>query len=217
MSQNINLKEIERKAWSAFYQDGLWDIFLGLLLLAMAISALLSDIGASQPLQYGTLIALEALAILVLLVAKRLITVPRMGRVKFGPKRRRKLSKVSVILAISALLGVAFFLAAQAITGNLSKWMTLEFIFPAGWVVNCIVIFSLMAYFLDFSRLYVIGLMYAIAVPLDIVQREFTSIDLTFAAFGAPAAIILLMGAVVFIRFLRDYPLLTEAASVSNH
>lgn len=212
MSQRIDLKEIERKAWRSFYQDGLWDIFLGLLLLAMAISALLSDIGASEPVQYGIMIALEALAILVLFVGKRLITVPRMGRVKFGPKRRRRLSKVSVILAISVLAGVVLFVAAQAVRGNLLEWMTLEFIFPAGWVVNCLVVFGLMAYFLDFSRLYVIGVMYAIAVPLDILQREFTSIDLTFAAFGVPAAVILLMGAVVFARFLRDYPLPTEGA-----
>jgi len=207
VAQKINLKEVERKAWRSFYQDGLWDIFWGLLLLAMAISALLSDIGTSEPLQYGILIALEALAILVLFVGKRLITVPRMGHAKFGPKRRRRLSKVSVILAISALVGMVFFLAAQAVTGNLSKGMTLEFIFPAGWVVNCLVVFSLMAYFMDFSRLYLIGVMYAIAVPLDIMQRELSSIDLTFVAFGVPAAVILLMGAVVFIRFLRKYPL----------
>lgn len=216
MSQGIDLKEIERKAWRYFYQDGLWDIFFGLLLLALAISALLSDIGTSEPLQYGVLIALEVLAILVLFGGKRLITVPRMGRVKFGPKRRRRLSKVSAILAISVLVGLVFFLAAPAITGSPSKGMTLEFIFPAGWVVNCLVVFGLMAYFMDFSRLYLIGVMYAIAVPLDLVQREFATTDLTFAAFGVPAAVILLMGAVVFVRFLRDYPLPADEAPGVN-
>jgi hypothetical protein len=216
MAQKINLKEIERKAWRYFYQDGLWDIFWGLLLLAMAISALLADIGTSEPLQYGVLIALEVLAILVLLVGKRLITVPRMGRAKFGPKRRRRLSKVSVILAISVLVGMVFFLAGQAVTGNLSKGMILEFILPAGWVVNCLLVFSLMAYFLDFSRLYLIGVLYAVAVPLDVVQRELSSIDLTFVAFGVPAAVILLMGAVVFVRFLRKYPLSAEASLDGN-
>jgi len=48
MSQTINLKELERKAWRSVFQDGLWDIFLGLLLLAMAIGALLSDIGVPE-------------------------------------------------------------------------------------------------------------------------------------------------------------------------
>jgi hypothetical protein len=58
--------------------------------------------------------------------------------------------------------------------------------------------------------------MYAIPVPLEIMQRQFTSIDLTFFTFGVPAAVILLMGAVVFIRFLRDYPLPTEGALDGN-
>ena len=216
MSQNFNLKELERKAFRSTFQDGLWDIFLGLLLLAMAIGALLSDIGMSEAGSMLIYLGLILLALLVLWAGKRFVTVPRMGRVKFGPKRRRKLSKVSVILAISVLVGMVFFAAAQAVTGNLSRWMTLEFIFPAGWVVNCLIVFSLMACFLDFSRLYVIGVMYAIAVPLDIMQREFASIDLTFAAFGVPAAVILLMGAVVFIRFLRKYPLPAEGSLDGN-
>jgi len=207
MSQNVNLKELERKAWRSFYQDGLWDIFWGLMLLAMAISALLSDIGASEPVQLGIMIALEALGILVLFVGKRRITVPRIGRVRFGPKRKRRLSKVRVVLAVSVLVGAALFVAGPVLTGKLSRSMTFEFILPAGWVVNCLVVFSLMAYFLDFSRLYLIGVLYALAVPLDVVQRELSSIDLTFVAFGFPAAVILLMGAVVFVRFLRKCPL----------
>jgi len=181
MSQNVNLKELERKAWRSFYQDGLWDIFWGLMLLAMAISALLSDIGASEPVQLGIMIALEALGILVLFVGKRRITVPRIGRVRFGPKRKRRLSKVRVVLAVSALVGAALFVAGPVLTGKLSRSMTFEFILPAGWVVNCLVVFSLMAYFLDFSRLYLIGVLYALAVPLDVVQRELSSIDLTCA------------------------------------
>ena len=207
MSQGMDLKELERKAWRSFYQDGLWDIFLGLLLLAMAIGALLSDIGMSEAGSMLIYLGLVLLALLVLWAGKRRITVPRMGRVKFGPKRKRRLNKVRVILAISVLVGVVFFVAALAAKGNLLEWMSVEFIFLAGWVVNCLVVFSLMAYFLDFSRLYLIGVLYALAVPLDVVQRELSSIDLTFVAFGVPAAVILLMGAVVFVRFLRKYPL----------
>jgi len=216
MAQRISLKEIERRAWTSFYQDGLWDIFLGLLLLAMAISALLSDTGMSEAASMLIYFGLVLLALLVLWAGKRLITVPRMGRVKFGPKRKRKLNKVRVILALSVLVGMALFLAAQSVAGNLSKWMTFEFIFPAGWMVNCLVVFSLMAYFLDFSRLYVVGVMYAIPVPLEIMQRQFTSIDLTFFTFGVPAAVILLMGAAVFVRFLRKYPLSAEVSLDRN-
>ncbi|MCK4941573.1 hypothetical protein KAS45_05725, partial [candidate division WOR-3 bacterium] len=67
-------------------------------------------------------------------------------------------------------------------------------------------VFSLAAYFLRFHRLYLIGVMFAVGVPLDIVLREITQRDLSFVAFGIPALVILIMGAIVLARFLRKYP-----------
>jgi hypothetical protein len=212
MSQNISLKELERKAWTSYFQDGLWDIYLGLLLLAMAVSALLSDVGFSESLGMAILIGLEVVAVLVLWVGKKIITVPRMGRVKFGPKRKAKLSWVMVVLFISVLVGAGVFLVVSAMRGNRPGGLNVAFFAPAVWVVNAIAVFSLGAYFLDFSRLYLIGVMYALAVPLDIVFRQLTDIDLSFIAFGVPAMAILITGLVMFVRFLRDYPLLPEEA-----
>ena len=217
MSQTISLKELERKAWRSVFQDGLWDIYLGLLLLAMAIGALLSDIGVPEAWHmtiYGTLMVLS---MLVLWAGKKFITVPRMGRVKFGPKRKAKLNWVRVVLLLSVLVEAGVFVAGLAMRGNRLEQLSVAFFFPAAWVVNAIVVFSLGAYFLDFSRLYLIGVLYALPVPLDMTFHEFAGIDLTFFAFAVPAAAILLMGTVVFIRFLRDYPVVSEEASYGNN
>ena len=212
MSTKINLKELELKAWRSVFQDGLWDIFLGLLLLAMAIWALLSDVGFSESLGMAIFIGLEVLAMLVLWAGKKIITVPRMGRVKFGPKRKAKLNWVRVVLLLSVLVGAGVFVAGLAIRGNLSERLNAAFFFPAAWIVNVIVVFSLGAYFLDFNRLYLIGVMYALPVPLDILFRKVADIDLSFIAFGVPAIVILIVGSVMLVRFLRDYPLLPEEA-----
>jgi hypothetical protein len=217
MSQNINLKELERKAWTSYFQDGLWDIFLGLLLLAMAISALLSDVGFSESLGMAIFIGVEVLAMLVLWAGKRFITAPRMGRVKFGPKRKAKLNWVGVVLLLSVLVGAGVFVAGLAIRGNRPEWLNAAFFAPAAWVVNAIVVFSLGAYFLDFNRLYLIGVLYALSVPLDIMFHEFANVDLSFIAFGVPAIVILIIGLVVFTRFLRDYPIPAGAVSDGNH
>ncbi len=212
MSQNISLKELERKAWTSYFQDGLWDIYLGLLLLAMAVWALLSDVGFSESLGMAIFIGLEVLAMLVLWTGKKFITAPRMGRVKFGPKRKAKLNWVRVVLFISVLAGAVAFVAALDMRTNRPEWLNATLIFPAAWMVNAIAVFSLGAYFLDFNRLYLIGVMYALPVPFDIMFRKLAGIDLSFIAFGVPAMVILIMGLVVFTRFLRDYPLLTEEA-----
>jgi len=212
MSQTISLKELERKAWRSVFQDGLWDIFWGLLLLAMAIGALLSDIGVPEAWSTTIYVTLMVLSMLILWAGKRFITLPRMGRVKFGPKRKTKLNWVRVVLLLSVLVGAGVSVAGLAVRGNRPEWLNTTFFFPAAWVVNAMVVFSLGAYFLDFNRLYLIGVLYALPVPLDIMFHKFASMDLTFFAIGVPAMVILIIGLVVFTRFLRDYPLLPEEA-----
>jgi hypothetical protein len=154
VSKSINLKELERKAWRSVFQDGLWDIYLGLL---------------------------------------------------FRKKTARG------ILAISVLVGaVVFVFTWLATKGNWSEGLPLRIILPAVWAVNMLVVFSLGAYFLDFDRLYLIGVMYALPVPVDFLLNELAGIDLGFVVFAVPAAVILIMGLVVLVRFLRDCPLLAE-------
>lgn len=210
MEKLLNLKEIERRAFRSTFQDGLWDIYLGLLLLAMAIGALLSDLGATpSPLVRQLIyVGLIALSVLVLWRGKKVITIPRMGLIKFGPRRRKKLGKVTIVLGISVLLGLFCFVVAANLRDNPPEW--LKFGFPAVWAVNCLVVFSLMAYFLDFPRLYFYGVLYAVPLTLDSVLKRGIGSDLTFIAFGIPALVILSIGVGLLVRFLRRYPVPAE-------
>ena len=212
MTKDINLKEIERKAFRSTFQDGLWDLFLGFLLLIFAASALLSGLGISKSLHMAFLVAMQAVVLVGFIAGKKLITVPRMGLVKFGPKRKRKLTKVKVVLLISVLMGVVFFVVTLFSMHNRPEWLNPLLLIVAAWVVNCIVVFSLGAYFLDLPRLYAYGVLFAIPVPVDILLRKLTDLDLTFIAFGVSALVILVVGTVMFVHFLRDYPLPTKEA-----
>ncbi len=73
---NINLKEIERKAYRSTFQDGLWDIFLGLAFLNFPILALLSRAMSENASMIGDL-AFWLVAVVVFQLAKRHITVLR--------------------------------------------------------------------------------------------------------------------------------------------
>ncbi len=207
MEQQIDLKQLERKVWISFFEDGIWDIYLGILLLAMAIGAFLSDIRAPETTLIVIYACLVCLAFLFLWLGKHFITIPRIGRVNFGPNGKARKKKTSVIFAISVLIGLAVFILVSRIVQV--PWLSglpMDVVFPAIWVGNMLIVFGLAAYFLRFHRLYLIGVMFAVGVPLDIVLRELTHLDLSFVAFGAPALVILIMGIIVFVRFLRKYP-----------
>ena len=216
MVKDVNLKEIERKAFRSTFQDGLWDLFLGLVLLILATCALLSDAGISESLTMAFYVAMQAVVLVGFIAGKKLITVPRMGLVKFGPKRKRKLTKVKVVLLISVLMGAVLFVVTLFSMHNRPEWLNPALVLGAAWVVNCIVVFSLGAYFLDLPRLYAYGLLFAIPVPTDILLHKLTDLDLTFIAFGVSALVILVIGTVMFVRFLRDYPLPTKEVSNVN-
>jgi len=101
MTGKINLKEIERKAWMSYFEDGLWDIFMGLLMLTTGIRSLTDNV-------WFTLGIFAALLISV--IGKKLITIPRIGRVKFGPARKVKQKKLAAVLIVSVLATLALLL-----------------------------------------------------------------------------------------------------------
>lgn len=214
MDQQIDLKQIERKVWTSFFEDGIWDIYLGLLLMAMAIAALLWDIGTrSEVTLFVIYVCLVGAAFGFFWFGKRFITIPRIGRVHFGPKGRARKKKTSIVFALSVLVGLVLFIIITInIKDTLSRVLSLNIFVPAVWVANMLVVFSLAAYFLHFNRLYLIGVMFAIGFPLDIVLKELLHRNLTFFAFGVPAMVVLIMGGVVLVRFLRKYSKSTEEA-----
>jgi len=206
MSSILNLKEAERKAFRSTFQDGLWDIYLGLLLLNWGIGLLLSkDVS-----ELWTMVAMLALALLDMLAfwaGKKFITAPRMGLVRFGPARKAKVKKVGVLLSLSVLVGVIMLVIGLAVGRHPPEWASYGWIVPAGvFGVNAIVVFGLGAYFLDFYRAYGYGWLYALAFPANIMLDEYAGITFPLAYFFS-AGIMVLIGVVFFLRFLRDYPL----------
>ena len=48
MSQNLDLKILERKAFRSVHQDGLWDIYLGGLLLVLSLTFSIPENGEGE-------------------------------------------------------------------------------------------------------------------------------------------------------------------------
>ncbi len=222
MSDTINLKEIERKAFRSYFQDGLWDLYLGGMLLVMGsgpvIGGMLESRGESYAMwSLAVMVALVAVLFGAFWAAKKFITVPRMGLVKFGPGGRVRRVRVTIVAAVSVLVGLVIFFSILSAVRTDSSWRALlGAIVPTAYALNMLLVFGLWGYFWSFERLYLIGLLYALPLPLMIGLDELLGIRIGYAAFAVPGAIILAMGTVVFIRFLRDYPLGKEESHVSS-
>jgi hypothetical protein len=208
VTANVDLKQIERKAWTSYFEDGLWDIFLGLLFLSTALSTLVSALGVPDWQRIPLSLALVAGSILLMWTGKRYITSPRLGRVKFAPSRQSRQRKAIVALAFSVPLVPILLIAATAARRVWPEWPGSELLLPASYAAAMVVIFGSLAYFLEFKRLYLIGVLLALNEPLIFVMERYTALGPlgTFVALAAPASVILIIGLVILTRFMRRYP-----------
>jgi hypothetical protein len=213
MSEKLNLKELERKAWRSFFDDGLWDIYFGLLLALMGVSAFMNNLELTEALHMGIYIGLLIIVMLGFWAAKRFITVPRIGMVKFGAERRKRRIKTSLVLFASVVFGFILFLVLGSVArGDINRDLPWDVIVPAAWAFNMLLVFGLMGYFLEFERLYFIGLVYAIVLPLDYILRKVTELKIVPYMFVFAGFIIVAVGSGYLIRFLHIYPVIQEGA-----
>ncbi len=222
MSETISLKDLERKAYRSFFKDGIWDIYLGILLLSLGVGGAISRAGIAWgyiiPDLHAVTLSLYLLSMAVLIAGKKYITVPRMGAVKFGPARRARLSVSILILAGSALFALVLFLVFARDTIP-PAWLSGRALGLLAFVVNSLVVFSLLAYFLDFRRLYGYAVLWAMAFPAADAVTRYADLSraLSFlVTVGALASIMLAIGLVLLLRFLRDYPLPAQRSCSGN-
>jgi hypothetical protein len=209
MTQELKLKEIERKAFRSTFQDGLWDVYLGLIVICMAVFMFRSDEGYG-PWNLLLMVAGFGLSFLVFWAGKKFITVPRMGQVSFGPLRKQKKTTLAIIMGAVVLVqvGIVLFTVGGWLNADLAAKINsllgeadLERMAVAA--IGSLFIgpsMILVAYFNDFPRGYYIAILMAAAVFLMILLNQPVYAILI-------GALIILPGLVLFIRFLQKYPL----------
>ena len=109
-----------------------------------------------------------------------------------------------------ALVGlVAFLLAMASRSGGLGS-LDFDVVMPIIWVLNMVVVFGLFALITGVARFFIMGILYALPLPLIIGFRELADIRIGYWSFAVPGALVVLMGIWVLVRFLKEYPPLTE-------
>ena len=204
MLSPISLKDTERKVFQSTFADGLWDVFLGCSFpLQLAIGPFLS-VSMGDFWSSAVFLPFWGAVYLVIWLVRKNVVAPRVGVVKFGAARKTRLKKYTaamlVINVIAFILGIVAFLGFGSLPAG-EPPITMGLILLIG--------FSTAAYFLDFPRLYVYGLLGALAPLVGewLYQNMGASHHGFPIVFGTLAGVMILTGLVTFARFLQNNPL----------
>ncbi|MCP4357055.1 MAG: hypothetical protein GY796_03435 [Chloroflexi bacterium] len=205
MSTQIDLRKLERKAFRATFQDGLTDVQLGAVFVMLSLVPLFESWGLQRPFGYFAVFGLLFLLWIVIKMVKIQIVQPRLGTAVFSPQRNNRTKQARLALAIMLLATIALVaLTAAGVMQNLfgafNAWSGYLFI-GAIFVVTL----SLLAFFLDYPRLYAYGWFLAFMDPFS-VWMEMKSGWLFPNGATVFGSVIVLIGIATFVRFLHRHP-----------
>ncbi len=200
MDKQISLKSAERKAFQLSFADGLWDVFIGCIFLQFAIAPFLSEF-IGDFWSSAIFLPFWGLVYLGIRLIRKYVVASRIGKVIYGKprlKRLRVFSKVMLVTNVVILvLGLVAALGVVSLPGN-------TYVLFLGLFVLCG--FSAAAYTLDYSRLYIYGLLlFVIPQVGEWLYANHGAVHHGFPiSFGFSAGLTILTGLVTFFRFLAN-------------
>jgi len=212
-----DLKALERDAFRRFYDDGLFDVFVGALLVTMGAIATVTDRYESESIVSLLAFGIGMALITPLLLWRRHLLRTRLGTFEPGPERRRKLRGTKLALLASVVMGVIALGVAVAAGNTEQSADVLGAIVPLLWFTNAVCVFGAMAYFLDVPRFYFHGVVMGFAMPLmiwpDLLWDRLVE---PVIAFGVPGLIVAAVGICKLVEFLRTYPAPSSEGSLDG-
>jgi hypothetical protein len=199
-----DLQQMERAAFKRFYDDGLLDIFMGVMIGTLPLVALLTDMADGSAGRLAVYLGVYGVMVGVFVLARRKITTPRLGTFRPGPERRRKVRSARIVLGLSVVLGLALMLlfATGAAGSSLATWVPLMFL------LNATVVFGVAAHFLDVPRFWAYGPAFGLPIVIDAALDGAWDVSLpAWVVFGVPGLAVTLVGVIILVRFVRRYPI----------
>jgi hypothetical protein len=202
-NESTDLEAIESRLFQSTQDDGLLELQFGIILLSLGITAYIDDIGIPN-YYYGYLLILASP--LIVLLGRWYITVPRLGRVKFGVKRQQRLATVTMIHTACVLLGLLAFILAAIGTIRLPENVR-PYAISAIIALTIFLTLTAMAHFMTNPRFVIVGAIFAGAeLSIDILKLHTDLVSPAGVALTVGGVLIILMASWVLARFLRDHP-----------
>ena len=198
-NQKINLKEIERKAYTSYHQDGVVDITIAFVTLIFSVMML-----GDMPWLGGII---GILAISLYAGFKKLLTVPRIGYVKFPQQRAQRMTAIAVALGVLSFVAGTVALM-QTMNQGTPDWLVFlidNYMLAIGTSLAALFMFA--GYAFKTKRIYA----YALLTLVMFVAGHFIYFPLYYYL-TALGSIILACGLFLMIRFVSKYPKAIETA-----
>jgi nucleoside recognition membrane protein YjiH len=216
MSETTDMRQVQKRILQlTSFEDGLWDLLLGAIFVFLAIFPITRDLLGPE---WNLVLFLGAVVLLAVgqLVLRYFISVPRIGFMR--PRRSPKLRMFVIFTVIMVLLTLGLLLVTFLGPGSeAAPSATVETSTERGYMVELIVVlvmgglFSAMGYFFGVPRLYFYGWLIGLANLASVYMTH--NADWGFnIPLAVVAGLILLIGIVLLVRFLRKYPLRPQEA-----
>jgi hypothetical protein len=195
MEQKLNLKQLEKNTAAVIFQTGLIEIAIGLTWIVSSLAMIFDDIRYYIDILF-------IVPVIFIILAIRYIASPRMGTVKLARKRMRRNTWFIVTVTV--------FLIIMVILTFTGKGHTNGELINGRWIISGIIFFicAAIGYFLNFKRMYLYAFLIAGAFNLTEEIRENPGIISDGAyVYLIVSFVLIIIGCVYLIRFLRKYPL----------
>jgi hypothetical protein len=197
----------------ATFEDGIWEIYFGVFFTLMSFYDLTREL--LGPVFNGVLfLGLPLLLAFLAVIAKKRISQPRIGLVKFGPSTKKKIKAanlitIGLVLATFVLMILGTYsLLNEPTWERLPQWFS-DFDVDLIFALIIVGIFCLIAYFTGIARFYLHGLLLGIGNFATTVLKGYYDVQ-----FGWPLALTALIiagiGILALFKFIREYPLPAE-------
>ncbi len=204
MNHEIGLDELEKKAWRTTFDDGIFDIYFGILIASFGSISLYDYLPVPLNVLFGPIIIGFGLTFFIL--SKKYLIKPRIGVVKFGPKRKVRKRRTMLVLSVNVVLLLILFLFNLS---NVGGSINLPYLLEGLLFLTLPLCF--VAYFLQYTRLYIYALLLGSGFFLADILSLIVPIPFNFLfiylLFGG---IIIIVGIIYLIRFIRKYQLPKE-------
>ncbi len=196
----MNLKQLEKNTAAAIFQTGFIEIAIGLTWIVSSLAMIFDDIRYYIDILF-------VVPVIFIILAIRYIASPRMGTVKLARKRIRRNTWFMVTVTVFLIIMVILIITGKGHTNG-------ELI-SGRWIISGIIflICTAIGYFLYFKRMYLYAFLLVGAFNLSEEIRENPGIISDGAyVYLFVSIVLIIIGCVYLIRFLKKYPLPEKAS-----